>query len=282
MTSFFVNGKQITVPDNWEELSQNKELFLYAISLFFYKLEKREALSLFVFKVLKIGGVKRAKINVLFDKYPESENALRVADSISRAQEHFAYIVDSKPILSKNMFPHLFVFRKLFAPKKVISQTGIWEFALAEKAFFDFAETNKEEYLDTLIAILFRRKVAFYFFKKFSSQYNGDRRVRFNEHTFLKSASRIKKLPFLTKWLIFRWFGSQREIVIKAFPYVFSKKEDSSGDESATWSDTIIALAGVGNEEKTSFIKLDLILTRINNENKAAKELERKNKLKNG
>jgi len=275
MIEISVNNRKRLVPENWKEVSNHRKLFLFTLSLFFKGLTKQEILNAFAFKVLKISGIKKEQINKVLANNPDSDESESLAINIYRATELFKYVVDIQPNIKTNLFNVIFRFRKLFAPQNLLSQTGIWEFALAEKAFFDFSETQKNEHLDKLIAILYRKKKPFYFFRKFSNKFNGDKRIRFNEYTYSRNLKRISKLPFITKWVIYRWFAHQRADIIETFKYVFKKKE--TGDsESASWADTIIALAIVGDEEKASYTKLDLILTRINNEARAAAEMERK------
>lgn len=281
MQTASVNKRKIEIPQTWGEVKQNRKLYLFAISLFFKGLTETEIQRAFGLRVLKIGEIKQHRIVNLFEKHTNSTNADDVAESLVRADEAFQFITEKQPEVRDNLFEHVFRFRKLHAPKSVLAKTGIWEYALAENAFFSFAESQDVKNLDTLIAIIYREKRLFSGIKKRLPNFNGDIRIEFNDNTFTNREKRISKLPFVAKWMIYRWFAHEREQIIKTFPHVFKqKKEDSAGD-GGTWADTIIALSIVGDEDKTANTKMALVLARINQSNKEAEEMKRKMKQQN-
>ncbi len=278
MQTAYVNGIRRTVPENWNDIKQNRKLLLWTVNLFFDKHTKQQLLNLIAYKFLKIGAVKQKRVESLLKNHPDSDEALSVAGNLFRASEAFSFVTDKDLEVKENIIPELFRFRKLHAPMSVLSYCGIWEYALAEDAFFQFAEKNKPEDLDRLIAILYRRKKMFWYFRKSLKNSDGDKRVSFNENTIDQRTERISKLSSAEKWLIYRWFSHQREIIIDAHPYTFKKtKGESSG---GTWADTVLAMSSVGDEDKTAGTKLAIILRRIDNENKAADEFKRKNNIK--
>jgi hypothetical protein len=278
MQTAYVNGIRRFAPDSWNEIKRNRKLLVWTLSLFFQSLTPQQLLNLVAFRFLKIGGFRQKRVERLLEKHPDSKEAQNVAENLFRGGEAFDFIVKQQLEVKENLFPRIFRFRRLHAAVSVLTNFGVWEYALAEAAFFNFVETDEQRYLDELIAIAFRRKKLFWFIRKSFKKSDGDKRVIFNENTYKNQIKRISKLPIAVKWLIFRWFSHQRELIIDAHIYTYKNRNGEGG--GGTWADTILAMSSVGDEDKTANTKLSIILRRIDNENKAAEEFKRKNKQK--
>ena len=264
MQTAYVNKRKRLIPENWNEVKANTKLLIWTVGLFFKELTQQEILNLFSAKVFKIGKVKLSRIEKVFKKYPDNSQADKLAETLYRASESVKFVTENQLEITENLFPKLFKFRRLYGTECILSDSEIWEFALCENDFFQFAKTQEPEHLDNLISKIYRPR------KLFSKQ-----KQSFNENSAKRRVKRISKLPVAVKWIIFRWFAYQRELIIKAHPHTF-KKSDSSGS-GGNWADTIIAMSVVGDEEKTAQTKLSVILRRIDNENKAVEEQNSKN-----
>jgi len=259
MLTISVNGIQRQIPNNWTEIKQNKKLLFFVLSLFLNKFTKQEILQQVVFKVLKIC---KAKQLLIIKSIEENKNS-KLPENLYRLSEVLSFTVEQPLEITENLFPKI---KNLIAPNSVWSEATAWEYALAEKAFFDFADTEKEEFLNKLISILYSQK------KYFSTECN-----KFDEKKAGKYEKQVSKLPFAIKWCIFRWFSYQREQIIKAHKYTFNSENSTSVEKpniSSIWTDIILAMSQVGDEDKTANTKLSIILRRIDNENKAYSKMK--------
>jgi len=284
MTTAQINNRYtVQIPQNWDDLKTNRKLFLWTVSLFFFNLTRSEILTMIVFRFLRFGGVMKKRISNAIENAPSSENTWHINSEITRVSEYLNFITDTTLEVNDNFFKYLFNRRKLYAPQSLLSNTEIWEFALCENDFFEYANSQKPEFLDNLISKLYRPKKNFMFFRKHFSDFDGDFRKEFNESHAQKRLNRISKLPIHYKWLIFRWFASQREIIVKAHPHTYKQSTDkkTNEDSNSSWADTIIAMSKVGEEDKTAKTKLSVFLRRIEKENAEAEKLKSKYK-KNG
>jgi len=273
-----VNYQLKQIPSNWEELKQNKKDFLFIVSLFFKDLTKQQLHNLAALKILDVSDISIRRINAVIENHPESRHAKYLSENLFRASELAGFITGTELSITENVFPKL---KKYYAPKNVLNSFVAWEYALAESSFFSYAETNKEIFLDRLIAIIYRAKKPFYKIRRYSKSFDGDIRMSFNDHLVGKRMKKISKIPYHHKWLIFRWFSYQREMILKAHPYTFNSKRDENKkkqtDVGSIWIDTILALSQVGEEEKTANTKLSVILRRIENDNRNYAKLKQKN-----
>jgi len=274
-----INDEFVDVPTNWQELEKDRDLFIYVINLFFKEYTKQQIRNI---AGLKMCGMKDAKIQQITDaiKTPERhDNIESISLNLFVASELAKFVTTTPLILTKNHFPSIGKKVKFFAPGAILKDCSVYEYALAEKSFFDFMKSNKEEHLNELVAVLYRPKRKFLFVKKRTLKYDGDVRQPFSDNLFEKRLEKIKQIDFATKWLIFRWFTSEREQIIKMFPLTFpkgnKKKEKKRKNIGAVWTDTILAMSQIGDEEKTVNTKLSIILHRIEIDNRNYQEMKK-------
>jgi len=264
MQTISYNGIRKEIPNCWTEIKRNRKLLLFVLSLFFNKFTKQEILHQVIFKVLNISKPKQLLIIKDIEKNPNSKHP----ENLYRLSEIIDFIVEQPLEITENLFPKI---KNLHAPKSVFGECTAWEYALAEKTYFDFAEKETHDYLNKLISILYRPKKLF-----------KPERKKFDEKKSEKYQKRIAKIPFEIKWCIFRWFTFQREQIIKAHPFTFSGGSSGNNEKpniGAIWTDTILAMSTVGDEDKTANTKLSIILRRIENENKAYQKLKNKTEI---
>ena len=269
MKTVLVNNKEISIPENWEDVMKNDKLFRYAVSLFFLDLTAEQLQLFFALKVFKISNFKFWRMKRVLDKRPNSFQADELLEGLAVGIEAVEFVTKKSPSIKDNYVKDIFVLNKIHSPNSILGDCVAWEFALAEDAFISFNKKEEEKYLDKLIAILYRGEKNSSFFKPNKKLV----RVVFDENTIEARQERLKKVKFSDKWLIYRWYASQREIIIKQHPHVY--KSDGDGDGGGL-ADTIISLSTAGNEERVGNTKLALILRRLENENKAAEKRNRK------
>ena len=269
-----INGKVKEVPTTWAELQAEPKLFLKIIKLFFLGLKKQELRNAAGMKLVGLSDIKAIRITNVLENPNKNKQAETVGSNLFRISELAKFVTNTQLEITRNHFKKIFKCNKLLSPDSIYKHFTAWEYALCEKSFFDFVEIEQEEDLNYLIAIIYRPQKWFIFIRKHFKNYDTDKRQKLAEIFLKKRAKRIAKLPYEVRWLIFRWFAYQREIILKAHPYTFkgSKKESKKIDVGTIWTDTILAMSEVGDEDKTANTKLSIILRRIENDNRDYEE----------
>ena len=98
---------------------------------------------------------------------------------------------------------------KYHGPVKSILNLNAAEITFSYELFKLYSEHGKEEHLNSMVAILFRRKNPISWVKQFIYGYNGDIRLPLNSYTLEKRAEKFKKLPIITKTIIFLMFAGK-------------------------------------------------------------------------
>ena len=275
METVTINGKKIQFPTNWAELQENRKLFLSIIKLFFLNLKEQELLNYAALKMVGMSDIQIIRITNVIENPKSNPQSEQISANLFRISELAKFVTDTLLEITQKFFNRL---KNYFAPESVIKIFTAWEYALSEKAFFDFVEKKDEQFLNKLIAIIYRPKKKFYFIRKYFKNFNPDKRQAYSDAFLNKRIKRVSKFPYHVKWLIFRWFAWQREIIIKAHKYTFSggSKSNKKIDIGSIWTDTILAMSEVGNEDKTANTKLSIILRRIENDNRNYEEQKQK------
>jgi len=262
-----LNGIIKQVPNSWNDLKQNKEAFIYVIGLMLaQKFTRQEILQLAAFKVLKVSKPKQ----LLIIKDIENNVNSNHPENLFRLSEIMKFITDETLDVSENLFPKI---QNLYAPSSILGDFTAYQYALCEKTFFDFVETNNINDLDKLISLIYNRKKFF----------TGDF-LMFDEKNSLKYQKQISRLDYSIKWCIFRWFAHQRELIIETHRYTFPKGNSNkveNPDVGEIWTDIILTMSQVGDEDKTANTKVGIILRRLEIQNKQyheAKKQQSKNK----
>lgn len=164
-----------------------------------------------------------------------------------------------RPDLTENKLPilripfslrHLTGFRHIFTrfygPSKGLGNATMLELALADREYLRFLKTQKIEYLDRLIAVLYRERDP----KKSTTDptYDGDLRFPVNDFTLSERAKIFKGLNIGTKLSVFYFFEGCRTRIVNdpSLHLVFNhpKAEEISKNQDLTWINLIIQLGG--------------------------------------
>ena len=171
--------------------------------------------------------------------------------------------LNDTPVYTDNPVPR---YRLLRGPAHQLKNLTIWEFALAEKAMFDFMATGDMSQLNRLVAIIMRRMSLWQLAKSLFT-FVDDFRTDFHDQLIERNMKRVVKMPEHYKFAILAYFRSTRETFKDAFPYVYSNvaKKKTSKDDEGNWGDVIMQMSGdvPGNEEKVAKVNLYTFLYRI-------------------
>lgn len=117
------------------------------------------------------------------------------------------------------------------------------EFTLADGALQKYHQTKKEEFIDMMIAILYREKDRSRSPK--DALWNGDCRLPFNRNTVEKRAKKFARLKPKVKMAIMTQFRGARNLQEMNHPSVFIKsKAGEQPVKTTAWGPITIALAG--------------------------------------
>lgn len=254
-----IGKRKYECPEGWDEVVENKEQLLFVLKHLIEGVEKMDLQIFSVVEFLKLSAVQVARIS--------EENFYRMSELLNFLSE--------KPLtIKKNIFPKLFKVKPFYCERSVLETFTVWEYALAEQSFFDYVESKKESDLDQFMAIIYRPSQCFWWLRKRFTD-SLDRRTRFNDVRFNERIPRIARLPLALKYSVFLWFAHEKELIAKEFPLSFTKKIDDLNGGGGNWGDVILNMSEVGEEEKAANAKLVVVLRRIENMNRQAKEAEK-------
>lgn len=193
-------------PSELNELKPDQ--FLFLVKWFLLLLDKK--IDLHDFKILLSAKLLKLKKNIKF--YAASEQTKEeIYDNLSAiAQQMDSFLtfenetVSLKTNCTVNLLPKI---GKLLGPDDVLSDCTAFEYKNAHSAFTQYLNTQKGEYLDRLIAILYRPRKKFLIFKMMKANFNGQYREEFTAKTnpllLEKRVKKVAKLPYHVKYAVF-------------------------------------------------------------------------------
>ena len=149
-----------------------------------------------------------------------------IGENVNRIKELLDFLFEKKEVdgkekltinlnFIKNHIPTIHAGRKLFGPSDALQNITFIEFIDAHKYFVDYIQTQDQAHLNSMIAVLYRRKRHFHFILKRLPNYNGQIRIKYNENTVDRRSYRIAKLPFYKRYAIFLIFSACNDFLKK-------------------------------------------------------------------
>ncbi len=263
-----VNGQTSNFPESWDELTLASGII---VTDWIVRKTTIEGMKLALFCHYSKPANEAVKLAQELEKEGDSEPMMQLAETIYiETQELFnflfkkmgnAYIVNSE--LTVNL---LETFAQLFGPDH-FKRLEVWEFALAEAAFENYLKTNKVEFMDRLMAILYRpaRKNL----KKIinSPEHNGDPREPFNDQLIQQRIDKIRReIPLQFRYLALWWFEGNMKQLPKIFKVLYRQTvDDRINPEPAKkkkprlgWYDTILKVSQRENRNADDIARRNL------------------------
>ena len=129
--------------------------------------------------------------------------------------------------LTTNQFPVFrLLFRRCFGPSNSCYNLSYIEFIHAEKCLHAFQRTNDVKCLNELCAILYRPGKKD--FHPLRPDYNGDRRIPFNEYTYQRHANRFRLLSLRKRFAVYLFYTGCRNHLMDANSNLFRSGSVSS------------------------------------------------------
>ncbi len=183
--------------------------------------------------------------------------------SIKEEKDQKYYMLD--PQLSKNLIPEIsfglpFFKSTWYGPSDSLTNITFSEFIHAETAYDKLVKTNNDEYLNRIVAILYRPAGKI---KTCDVDYRGDTREPFNDFLIDRRSKRAIFIRDNIKTAILLFYAGCRRALTKIFPEVFSGSA-SGGDTFKSYMSLVEILAGYDitkKEEIRNAYLYDVLLT---------------------
>ena len=245
MIDLRLNNSTIKVAENWNELT--KKQILSIVELLFgnnLKLTKQQWKYALLYKVLLKNELLNLKFIWLFTRLPK-------VDIISSLFPLVNWLEAGNTLTDFKLKSFRVGFTRFYAPKDGLINLTIDEFQFTDGFYIDYKKNKNIDYLDGLIAVLYRRKQAGY--NPISPSYNGDIREVFNENTIVTNSKKASKLSLAKKHLILLAYEGSRNEIIENCPNLFSSKETQQKGKSFGYGGLILELSGdkFGNHLET-------------------------------
>jgi len=218
MTEVTIGGKAFTLPSEWTELSRDQLLFLS--SLYPLKLTPAQ------FKVRLLMRLLRVSWFFL--------NRLDPQDLTTLTNTLEWIFTDVR--LTRNSIPRIGFLHGFSDDMK---DCTFGEFTNAQMKVEDYGKSGKEEDLDELVAILYRRKKRLWMIRKHFTD-TADCRVRFVEKNLPRGAKRLSRVAQPVKYAVYLNVLGVISTLPDKFPNVYRKKE---GGGKGGWAALMLSLA---------------------------------------
>jgi hypothetical protein len=274
MHTIYIDEKPYLLPSRMEELSpaQLKKI-MWVLSLDKTPIDKAK-LIVFV-QSMSLSFLQRLKFVAFFLL---RSNDIEKADIIFCTQS-FAQFSDftEQKLLKIGVNSVL-----LYGPSSALANCTFWEFVKAEKYMSNYLSTQDQDWLDKLVATLYRPKK-----KDYSKKIHDDIRQPFTDQIVTYHLPDVRKsIDIGTKLAILKWFDSCRKLLARNFPLIFpksSQEEDdgnplakiSQGKGSSDWISLIGELAGsMDNYDKIGNTNLYIAFTDISHRIRKSQEAQ--------
>ncbi len=160
-----------------------------------------------------------------------------------------------------------------YGPSAELANVSFLEFAFADAYFVAYANTQEAQWLDLLVATLYRpgRRLA-------EGLAAGDRRLPFNEHLIEVQAARLARLPRLLRLAILTWYRGCRHALEQRYPHVFTPAhEEQAKAHPDGWAYVLREMSGAafGSYAETGRQLAMQVLSKMNDDLARAGELQR-------
>ncbi|MNK47607.1 hypothetical protein D3C87_664190 [compost metagenome] len=219
MNTISINDQPFTAPQNWSEMGQAE--LLKWVKIIHKQLSRTDAFALAVITFYKI------KPRLYFKLEPAHHVQLK---------NTVAFLAEEN-LLNRWLIPSIKVstFTRFYGPEDYLSSSTIKEFRFCELFYHNYARTKKTEFLDKLIATLFRPK----------GNCDVDDRDKLTRSIIAKNCRKVTKLAVHEKHAILFNYEGCRNAIFKAYPKIFkSNGTDAKSNETPDLENIINVVSG--------------------------------------
>ncbi len=247
-----INNQTFKGPDGWDKLSC-AGLLQYAQVLQCAALSEKQAKHQIVMRLFNI-PVKIFKI------LPESRRIL--------LHQYIAWIFEKNTLVSWLIKMVVIDKVRLFGPNDKLKDLTGEEFMFCEAAYERWLQTGDAGLMDTLFAVLYRKKGFF-----------SGKRTAFDRDRLQAAEKRAKKVKTFVKRAVMINYAGFRNLLIQCHPHVWrqaASNTEASGQQVTGWAGIFLELAGdkFGTYPETIKTNLWLLLADLDKKAKTAQEME--------
>jgi hypothetical protein len=221
-----------SLPSTWNELTRKQ--LIYVSRLFSGKL------NLFDFRVKALQEFLSVKKKIF--KRIDPEDAYFLCETLD--------FLTKEVNLTRNVIPVIRTgLRRYYGPSDAMTNCTFGEFTLASSVLDEYHKTGLEDYLNQLIAILYRPKKMFWFIRKHFTDHQ-DLRVRFTNRSLKRRTGRMAKVDYCIKHSVLLFFTGVMNSLTGLYPYVYRQKDETESQDTG-WASLIISLADGKTDDKS-------------------------------
>jgi hypothetical protein len=232
MNQVQIDNIQRSLPSTWNELTREQLLFISRLFASKFTLVDFRVKALFEFLSVKRKTLKRIA----------PDDAYTLCESL-----HF---LTKEVTLTRNLLPVIKSgLKKYYGPADAMVYCTFGEFTLACSALNEYQKTGEEEYLDQLVAILYRPQKLFWSIRKHFTD-NQDPRSKFMNRTLKKRAGNLGRVDHCVKYSVYLFFDGVLNSLPALYPYVYRQKDVADSQDNG-WASLIISLADGKTDDKS-------------------------------
>ncbi|MHB8209071.1 hypothetical protein [Mucilaginibacter sp.] len=199
-------------------------------------------------------------------------NAATIPLSQLNQQVHRVNFLFKRNRLQKWLIPSIYHFcLKYYGPKNQLANLTVEEYKLTELCYEQYQNTKNIEYINTLVAILYRPRRYF--------NIDNDIRCSLTNYGYIKRAKRFKNLSLKLRYAIYLNYEGCHNFIIDNNPDVFnmSGSKVSVQKQLTPWSKIIESAAGgkFGTMKETKSSNLHEFLSELGSRIREQREYER-------
>ena len=210
-------------------------------------------------------------------KVVSNKNAVRFymlpPDAVAAFTEHIQFLFEANT-LTAQLLPK---YDGMYGPNKELGNLRMKEFHFTEQYYQEFvADATKEEFLNKLVAVLYRPAKLGYDIK---ADKEGDVREAFQPHNTDRYASRIAEWPLAVRLAILFYYDGCRQFIISLYDEVFSGKGEGEEESPYGMYALMMELAGekLGTVDKVEDLYVHTALASLEIMLKKAEQIENAN-----
>lgn len=272
MHTLHIGNQKYQLPSRWEELSRGQVIraaWLSTQQLSSVQLAK----LLFMVLTLSLPWYQRIRLQ-FFYLFQASIHERGDLVFLTRSLAEFTDFTTQKVKIIRGRFVPRF---RLHGPASKLANCTFWEYVKAEQYFTEYMSSRSEEWLNKLIAVLYRPRAS-----RYDPNLHEDIRVPLIDTTIPYRAKLIATLPLPERIAILMWFDGCRQFIIKDFPLIYKRsglqdgKPTSKLDQKAKSGDWLTLINSLSTDmlqfQQMGNVNLSVALTDISLRMKRAKE----------
>lgn len=219
MITHYLNGRQYQLPSTWNELS--REQLLRAVHVLFKPATEPELQARLIPVLLELYRWHTPGRTWRFIKMPLLE--------VDEFRAHTNFLLQGQAQLTKQLLPTIRpLLRTWYGPGDYLNGLTFAEWIEAESALFYYHLTKKEDFLNRLVAVLYRPGQT-----RKPNPVTGDRRPPYVQHEVAARAKLAGRLSMATRQAVLIYYDSCRQVIINNYPEAFSAGDDDEQTQRA-------------------------------------------------